>query len=179
MDPITAATHSAPYPFYAALRAAGGLAFDPELNQWIASSAEAVCAVLHHPDCHVRPAHEPVPKAIAEGPAGRVFGLLMRMNEGEQQRCPRAAIAPRLQDIAPRQVEALVRARVLQGGAEGLHQAQFIGPASVVAALLGFCPTDCHRVSELTADFVAGLSPLSQAQQLDAAHQARDRKSVV
>lgn len=50
MDPITAATHSAPYPFYAALRAAGGLAFDPELNQWIASSAEAVCAVLHHPD---------------------------------------------------------------------------------------------------------------------------------
>ncbi|SDX13375.1 hypothetical protein SAMN03159474_02376 [Pseudomonas sp. NFACC08-1] len=56
MDPITAATHSDPYPFYAALRAAGGLAFDPGLNLWIASSAEAVCAVLHHPDCHcVRP----------------------------------------------------------------------------------------------------------------------------
>ncbi|SDX13342.1 Cytochrome P450 [Pseudomonas sp. NFACC08-1] len=99
----------------------------------------------------------------------------MRMNEGEQQRCPRAAIAPRLQDIAHRQVEALVRARVLQGGPEGLHQAQFIGPASVVAALLGFSPTDCHRVSELTADFVAGLSPLSQAQQLDAAHQASEQ----
>lgn len=175
MDPITAATHPDPYPFYATLRAAGGLAFDPGLNLWIASSAEAVCAVLHHPDCHVRPAHEPVPKAIAEGPAGRVFGHLMRMNEGERQRCPRAAIAPRLQDIDPRQVEARVRARVLQEGAEGLHQAQFIGPASVVAALLGFSPTDCHRVSELTGDFVAGLSPWSQAPQLDAAHRASEQ----
>ncbi|WP_431494623.1 cytochrome P450 [Pseudomonas brassicacearum] len=175
MDPITATTHSDPYPFYAALRAAGGLAFDPGLNLWIASSAEAVCAVLHHPDCHVRPAHEPVPKAIAEGPAGRLFGHLMRMNEGERQRCPRAAIAPRLQDIDPRQVEALVRARFLQESAEGLHQAQFIGPASVVAALLGFNPTDCHRVSELTGDFVAGLSPLSQAPQLDLAHQASEQ----
>ncbi|MNP00770.1 Biotin biosynthesis cytochrome P450 [compost metagenome] len=131
--------------------------------------------MLHHPDCHVRPTHEPVPKAIAEGAAGRVFGHLMRMNEGERQRCPRAAIAPRLQGIDPRQVEALVRARFLQEGAEGLHQAQFIGPASVVAALLGFNPTDCHRVSELTADFVAGLSPLSQASQLDLAHRASEQ----
>lgn len=175
MDPITAATHPDPYPFYATLRAAGGLAFDPGLNLWIASSAEAVCAALHHPDCHVRPAHEPVPKAIAGGPAGRVFGHLMRMNEGERQRCPRAAIAPGLQDIAPRQVEALVRARLLRDGVEGLHQAQFIGPVSVVAALLGFNPTDSHLISELTGSFVACLSPLSQAPQLDAAHRASEQ----
>lgn len=175
MDPITAATHPDPYPFYATLRATGGLAFDPGLNLWIASSAEAVCAVLHHPDCHVRPAHEPVPKAIAGGSAGRVFGHLMRMNEGERQRCPRAAIAPGLQDIAPRQVEALVRARLLRDGAEGLHQAQFIGPVSVVAALLGFNPTDSHLISELTGSFVACLSPLSQAPQLDAAHRASEQ----
>lgn len=175
MDPITAATHPNPYPFYATLRAAGGLAFDPGLNLWIASSAEAVCAVLHHPDCQVRPTHEPVPKAIAGGPAGRVFGQLMRMNEGERQRCPRAAIAPGLQDIEPRQVEALVRARFLQDGVEGLHQAQFIGPASVVAALLGFNPTDSRLISELTGDFVACLSPLSQAPQLDAAHRASEQ----
>lgn len=175
MDPITAATHPDPYPFYAALRAAGGLAFDPVLNLWVASSAEAVCAVLHHTDCLVRPVHEPVPKAIAEGPAGHVFGHLMRMNEGERQRCPRAAIAPALQDTTPRQIEALVRARRLQDGAEGLHQAQFIGPASVVAALLGFNSTDSRLISALTGDFVACLSPLSQAPQLDAAHRASEQ----
>ncbi|WP_434610873.1 cytochrome P450 [Pseudomonas sp. D2-30] len=175
MDPITAATHADPYPYYSTLRANGGLDFDPHLNIWVASSAEAVCAVLHHPDCHVRPAHEPVPKAIAEGPAGRVFGRLMRMNEGERQRCPRAAIAPRLQDIDPRQVEALVKARLLRHGAEGVRQAQFSGPVSVVAQLLGFNPTDSHLISELTGDFVACLSPLSQAPQLEAAHRASEQ----
>jgi cytochrome P450 len=175
MDPITAATHADPYPYYASLRASGGLGFDAHLKLWVASSAEAACAVLHHPDCHVRPADEPVPKAIADGPAGQVFAHLMRMNEGERQRCPRAAIAPGLQDIDPRQVEALVRARLLREGAEGLHQAQFVGPASVVAALLGFNPAESRLISELTADFVACLSPLSQAKQLEAAHRASEQ----
>lgn len=175
MDPITAATDTDPYPYYASLRAHGGFGFDAHLKLWVASSAEAVCAVLHHPDCHVRPADEPVPKAIADGPAGQVFAHLMRMNEGERQRCPRAAIAPRLQDIDPRQVEALVRARLLREGAEGLHQAQFIGPASVVTALLGFNPAESRLISELTADFVACLSPLSQTKQLEAAHRAGEQ----
>ncbi|MBT2341567.1 MULTISPECIES: cytochrome P450 [Pseudomonas] len=175
MDPITAATHSDPYPFYATLRSAGGLAFDPELNLWIASSAEAVCAVLRHPACQVRPTHEPVPKAIAAGPAGQVFGRLMRMNEGDRQRCPRAAIAPGLQDIDPHQVEALVRTRFLRDGAAGLHHAQFIWPTSVVATLLGFNPADSRLVSELTGRFVACLSPLSHATQLDAAHRATEQ----
>ncbi|MBC3366381.1 cytochrome P450 [Pseudomonas sp. SWRI154] len=174
MNPIIAATHADPYPYYASLRANGGLTFDPRLKLWIASSAEAVCAVLHHADCHVRPADEPVPSAIADGPAGRVFGRLMRMNDGERQRCPRAAIAPVLQDIDPWQVEALVKTRFLRDGAEGLHQAQFIGPASVVAALLGFDPAQSRLISEWTGDFVACLSPLSQAAQREAAHRASE-----
>ncbi|ROM70564.1 cytochrome [Pseudomonas brassicacearum] len=179
MDPITAATHIDPYPYYASLRAHGGLTFDPPSNLWIASSAEAVCAVLRHPDCHVRPAHEPVPKAIADGPAGRVFGRLMRMNEGEQQRCPRAAIAPGLQDIDPQQVQALVRAQYLRADAAGLHHAQFIGPASVIAALLGFNPAESRLLSELTGDFVACLSPLSDAPQLAAAHRAAEQLATL
>ncbi|EJL01130.1 cytochrome P450 oxidoreductase, putative [Pseudomonas fluorescens Q2-87] len=175
MDPIIAATHPDPYPYYASLRAKGGLTFDRPSNLWIASSAEAVCAVLRHPDCQVRPADEPVPKAIAEGPAGRVFGQLMRMNEGERHRCPRAAIAPGLQDVDPQRIEDLVRARFLREGAEGLRQAQFIGPVSVIAALLGFNPADSRLVSELTTDFVACLSPLSDATQLAAAHRASEQ----
>jgi cytochrome P450 len=172
MDPITAATHPAPYPYYASLRASGGLTFNSQLNLWIASSAEAVCAVLRHSDCHVRPGHEPVPSAIVDGPAGRIFSRLMRMNEGERQRCPRAAIVPALNDIDQQQIETLVRPRFLKDGADGLHHAQFIGPSSVVAALLGFNPAESRLVSELTGDFVACLSPLSSPAQLDAAHRA-------
>ena len=177
MDPIIAATHADPYSYYAQLRAEGGLAFHPGLNLWVASSARAVAAVLAHPDCHVRPAHEPVPRAIADGMAGQVFGQLMRMNEGERQRCPRSAIAPGLELIDAREVEALVGARLITADAAGLYNAMFRGPVCVVAALLGFTPAQGRAISELTADFVARLSPLSDAAQLTAANAAAEQLS--
>jgi cytochrome P450 len=175
MDPIIAATHADPYPYYAQLRAEGGLVFHQGLKLWVASSARAVAAVLAHPDCHVRPSHEPVPKAIAQGMAGKVFGQLMRMNEGERQRCPRAAIEPGLALIDVNEVNSLVSARLIPPGAEGLYTAMFRGPVCVVAALLGFFPAQGRAISELTADFVACLSPLSNQVQLDAAHGATEQ----
>ncbi|MBZ9781848.1 cytochrome P450 [Pseudomonas sp. REP124] len=175
MDPLIAATHADPYPYYAQLRAEGGLTFHPGLNLWLASSARAVAAVLAHPDCHVRPALEPVPKAIAGSLAGEVFGRLMRMNEGERQRCPRSVIEPGLQLFDPLEVEALVAARLIAPGAEGLQAAMFLGPVCVVAALLGFSPAQGRIISELTADFVACLSPLSTATQREAANAAAEQ----
>ena len=175
MNPISAATHADPYPYYAELRAAGGLTFHPELKLWVASSARAVCAVLAHADCRVRPPQEPVPKAIASGMAGKVFGQLMRMNDGERQRCPRTAIEPSLQLIDDEQVRALVAARLLTADADGLYKAMFRGPVCVVAALLGFTPAQGRTISELTADFVACLSPLSNDLQLAAAHAAAEQ----
>lgn len=175
MDPIIAATHADPYPYYAQVRAEGGLVFHQGLKLWVASSARAVAAVLAHPDCQVRPPHEPVPKAIVGGMAGKVFGQLMRMNDGERQRCPRAAIQPGLALIEPNEVNALVGARLITADADGLNKAMFRGPVSVVAALLGFTPAQGRFISELTADFVACLSPLSNQGQLDAAHAAADQ----
>lgn len=177
MDPIIAATHADPYPYYAQLRAEGGLVFHQGLNVWVASSARAVAAVLAHPDCHVRPSHEPVPKAIVGGMAGKVFGQLMRMNEGERQRCPRSAIQPGLASIDADEVNALVGARLITPGAEGLYKAMFRGPVCVVAALLGFSPTQGRAISELTADFVTCLSPLDDQAQRDAAHVAAEHLS--
>lgn len=174
MDPIIAATHADPYPYYAKLRAEGGLTFDHGLKLWVASSARAVCAVLTHADCRVRPLQEPVPKAIASGLAGKVFGQLMRMNDGERQRCPRVAIEPSLQLIDDEQVQALVAARLMTADADGLYKAMFRGPVCVVAALLGFTPAQGRAISELTADFVACLSPLSNDLQLAAAHAAAE-----
>ncbi|WP_095055038.1 cytochrome P450 [Pseudomonas sp. Irchel s3b2] len=175
MDPIIAATHPDPYPYYAQLRAEGGLFFHQGLKLWVASSARAVAAVLAHPDCHVRPSHEPVPQVIAQGMAGKVFGQLMRMNEGERQRCPRAAIEPGLTLIDVHEVNALVGARLITPGADGLYAAMFRGPVCVVAALPGFSPAQGRAISELTADFVACLSPLSDPAQLDAAHVAAEQ----
>jgi cytochrome P450 len=177
MDPIIAATHSDPYPYYAQLRAEGELIFHPGLNMWLARSAQAVAAVLAHPDCHVRPAQEPIPKAIADGMAGQVFGQLMRMNEGERQRCPRSAIAPGLELIDAQEVERLVSARLITADAAGLYNAMFRGPVCVVAALLGFTPAQGRAISELTADFVDCLSPLSSPAQLAAAHAAAEQLS--
>lgn len=175
MDPIIAATHANPYPYYAQLRAEGGLVFHQGLKLWLASSARAVAAVLTHPGCHVRPAHEPVPKAIVDGIAGQVFGRLMRMNEGEKQRCPRAAIEPGLGLIDENEVRSLVAARLIAPGADGLYKAMFRGPVCVVAALLGFSPAQGRAISDLTADFVACLSPLSDQVQLQAAHAAAEQ----
>jgi len=175
MDPIIAATHADPYPYYAKLRAEGGLTFDHGLKLWVASSARAVSAVLTHADCRVRPLREPVPKAIASGMAGKVFGQLMRMNDGERQRCPRSAVEPALQLIDDNLVRTLVAARLMTADADGLYKAMFRGPVCVVAALLGFTPAQGRAISELTADFVACLSPLSNDLQLAAAHAAAEQ----
>jgi cytochrome P450 len=175
MDPISAATHADPYPYYAGLRAQGGFTFHHELRLWVASSARAVCAVLTHTDCRVRPAQEPVPTAITSGMAGEVFGQLMRMNDGERQRCPRSAIEPALELIDEAQVRALVAARLITVNTDGLYKAMFRGPVCVVAALLGFTPALGRAVSELTANFVTCLSPLSNDLQLMAAHSAAER----
>lgn len=175
MNPISAATHADPYPYYAQLRAEGGLTFHPELKLWVASSARAVCAVLAHADCRVRPAQEPVPKAIANGMAGKVFGQLMRMNDGERQRCPRSAIEPELAALDLEAVDRLVAARLITADAHGVHLAMFRGPVCVVAALLGFTPAQARVISELTADFVACLSPLSNDLQLAAADAAAEQ----
>lgn len=179
MDPINAATHVDPYPYYASLRADRGLAFHEDLRLWVASSARAVAQILAHPDCWVRPAYEPVPKAIAAGPAGKVFGHLMRMNDGERHRCPRQAVEPELALIDEVEVTARVKALFntipAPTSVAGLSDCMLRLPVSVVASLLGFAPQRLEELARLTADFVACLSPRSDQQQLDAAHSAAEQ----
>ena len=63
-DPLAAATHPDPYPYYADLVARRPLYRDDGLGLWIAASAAAVTAVLTSEHCRVRPAAEPVPGAL-------------------------------------------------------------------------------------------------------------------
>ncbi|MGQ3000443.1 MAG: cytochrome P450, partial [Variovorax sp.] len=82
-DPVKAVVHPDPYPYYATLRDGPPLAWNATLRLWVASRAEVIETLLQaHGALRVRPAAEPVPRAIVGQPAGEVFGHLVRMNEG-------------------------------------------------------------------------------------------------
>lgn len=161
MTPLEAATHQDPYDYYAGLRLRGGLLFDEGLGLWIASDARMVEVVLAHPDCRVRPLHEPVPAAIAGRAAGQVFAALMRMNDGAGHGCPRAIIEPALASVNIAQVMAQII-----GPVDNLNRFMFTFPVSVIASLLGVPRERLQEAAGLTRDFVACLSPLSSEARL-------------
>lgn len=164
MTPLQAPTHDDPYTYYATLRLNDELWFDADLGLWIASTAKTVEAVLVHPDCRVRPLHEPVPASIASGAAGQVFARLMRMNEGAGHQCPRAVIEPALAALDVQCIAAIVRQ--LSGCLPDLESWMFSLPVAAVGALLGV-PAEClSSVAAQTRHFVACLSPLSSETQL-------------
>ncbi|WP_339531067.1 cytochrome P450 [Pseudomonas mucidolens] len=168
MTPFEAASHADPYVYYANLRQHGDLFFEADLRLWIASGAPAVEAILGHPDCRVRPPHEPVPKAIAQGAAGFIFARLMRMNEGPQHQCPRRVIEPALAALDRQSIaDSVARAiQTLDKPFEDLDELMFTLPVSVIASLIGFPFGQLQAIAKLTRDFVACLSPSSNADQL-------------
>ena len=181
MTPFEAATHDDPYAYYSHLRRQKELFFDADLGLWIASGAQAVEAILVNPDCRVRPLHEPVPPAIAQGAAGLVFGRLMRMNEGAQHRCPRMAIEPALASVETESIADIVSRVVtaLDNSLETTDELMFTLPACVIASLIGLPSSRMQEVAKLTRDFVACLTPLSDETQLNKAHCAAAQLSRI
>lgn len=172
MTPFEAVTHRDPYGYYSQLRQQKELFFDESLGLWIASGARAVEAILENPDCRVRPLHEPVPTAIAQGAAGRVFGRLMRMNEGEKHQCPRMVIEAALASLEREGIVEIV-SRVVKTVDDSLDTrdgVMFTLPTCVIASLIGLPSSHIQEVAKLTRDFVACLSPLSNKTQIDKAH---------
>jgi cytochrome P450 len=173
-DAIAAVTHPDPYPWYAVLRQGPALVYDEGLRLWVASRAEVVREVLANPAMRVRPAAEPVPRAIAGTPAGELFGRLVRMNDG----APHAAHKPVLQRALAGLDLPSAHAQVLKVAtrmpAASLSDACFALPVAGVARLLGFAAEELPRISDWMRDFVACLSPLSSAAQLQAASEAAE-----
>jgi cytochrome P450 len=116
-----------------------------------------------------------VPAAIAGGSAGEVFGALVRMNEGERHTAPRLVLQRALAGAASGEV-AQQRARTIAAGllAAGhpIGDWAFEAPVSTVAGLLGFADNQLPAVARWMGDFVACLSPLSSAAQIEQAHAA-------
>lgn len=170
VDPVAAATHADPYPFYAELRAGPPLVWNERLHAWVASRAEVIeSLLLAHGALRVRPAAEPVPRAIVGGAAGEVFGHLVRMNDGAAHQAHRPALQRALAglDLDAAHSAALQVARSVP--AQPLSNALFSMPVRAVAHLLGFADDALPQVDGWMRDFVACLSPLSTADQLQGA----------
>ena len=172
-DPVAAATHADPYPFYAGLRAGPPLVWNEKLRLWVASRADVIASVLlAHGALRVRPAAEPVPRAIAGSAAGEVFGHLVRMNDGAAHQAHRPALQRALAGLDLDAVRAAALQIAHDVPVQPLSDALFSMPVQAVAHLLGFADEALPQVDRWMRDFVACLSPLSTADQLQGASAA-------
>ena len=174
-DPVAAATHADPYPYYAALRDGPALAWNAQLRLWVASRADVIEQVLQaHGALRVRPAAEPVPRAIMGSPAGEVFGHLVRMNDGAAHQAHRPALQRALAglDLDAVYASTLQVAHRVLAQQQPLSEALFSMPVQSVAHLLGFADDALPQVDRWMRDFVACLSPLSTPEQLQRASTA-------
>jgi cytochrome P450 len=179
-NPVAAACHDNPYPYYSDLLKGPALVFDEQLKLWVASRTAVIHEVLGNPHCLVRPSAEPVPSAIAGSSAGAIFAHLVRMNEGNTAHArPRFALQQAFGsvDLAGVGINTRQLAEAL-AGTHGLPESfaltpwMFDLPTYVVANLLGFDQAELPQLAAWMADFVRCLSPLSTDEQLTAASAA-------
>jgi cytochrome P450 len=150
---LTAAWQPDPYPFYATLaraHATTGLYLDPETHLWVACTPAAAQAALQAPALGVRPADEPVPRALQGRPSGAVFGGLMRMNDGAARHAaPKARAQRQLADWGHR-VPAAVQAVTglgLRPGERPINELLFDAPLATIAVLLGCAPREAIEIA--------------------------------
>ncbi|WP_404372114.1 cytochrome P450 [Corallococcus coralloides] len=140
-DPYQAVTHPDPYPYYATLRARGGLHRVPGFGPWIAADAATVRAVLTSEHCRVRPRSEPVPSHLVGTTGGALFGRLVRMNDGGPYPAVKQTLSRALLE-AQREVEAESRRWAERLFAtpslSRLPDAALQFPVFVLGSLLGF-----------------------------------------
>lgn len=185
-NPLAAATHHDPYPYYAALLRNGPLHWDDTLGMWIATSAEAVTAVLEHRSCYVRPTDEPVPATLQGTPVGHVFGNLVRMTDGASH-CPlKQAVSMTLTSLERDKTAelagtcaTLLRQKFAPLDRAGLTEFTLSLPEYTVAALLGFSSDHWPAVAKWTGDLARCIAPGAAPEQLERGqHAARELQAV-
>jgi cytochrome P450 len=169
-DAIAAASHPDPTPFYRKLREGQPVFWDASLGLWVVTSAEAVLAAFSEPAFLVRPPNEAVPHALAGRAAGRLFSLLVRMNDGafHAQHKPEVAAKSaslrltQVADLSAGMTESLLATFGVNGFLMEL-------PARVMAKALGVMDTELDGVVKHVRAFTRGIAPGADSAATDAA----------
>lgn len=181
-DPLQAAAHANPYPYYAELRKEARVFKDATTGLWVVARHDTVHAVLGDARLTVRPSTEPVPRAIAGQPAGEVFARLARMNEGDAHRIARQSLVNAMSAVdieavfqsARTHAAALIERSGTEADDAGLLDAlAFALPVRIVAERVGVSADDSLEAS--VRRFVACLSPASSPEALRDAHEAAEQ----
>ncbi|CAJ0800767.1 Biotin biosynthesis cytochrome P450 [Ralstonia thomasii] len=169
-DVLQAIVHADPAPYYAELAATRPFFFDATLGWWVAASAEAVDAVLGSRACRVRPADEPVPKAVAATPTGAFFGRLVRQIDGPDHSTRKAKVMAALGrlDVSALAGQALRHARTALPDAASLDaaldaDAHFRVPLATMAQTLLGDHADAPACQADIAAYLAALGPGASA----------------
>jgi cytochrome P450 len=172
-DPIAAVVQPDPYPYYAHLRLQRPLYFDEGLGLWVAASSAAVEAALAHPGLRVRPPAEPVPKALAGTPAGEVFALLVRMNDGDFHRQHRPEVERNVARFRRADVAAAAAGAALDLAGD-VDANTLLGsiPVRAIARLLGVPDTQLQATTWWVMDFVNGIAPQAAPEAIALASEA-------
>jgi cytochrome P450 len=180
-DPIAAATHRDPYPYYAELVARRPIHRDDALGLWVAAGASAVTAVMTSQHCGVRPAAEPVPAALVGSAAGELFGQLVRMTDGPRHAALKPAVSAGLAAFEGRVGEEAARwaehlSKELRPDVEPARLADFAFrlPVYVLATLLGATADVLSRTATWVDELVRGLAPGASPEAVHAAGVAAD-----
>ena len=165
-DALQAIVHADPAPYYAELATTRPFFFDAALGWWVAASAEAVDAVLGSTACHVRPADEPVPKAVAASATGAFFSRLVRQIDGPDHSARKARVMAALGrlDVCTLAGRAQRHARTALPDAASLDaalktQAHFRVPLATMAQTLLGDHADSPACQADIAAYLAALGP--------------------
>jgi cytochrome P450 len=170
LDPIAAATHPDPYPYYARLAAEPRLLYDAGLKLWVGASAECVEAVFNHGAARVRPPGEPVPPALAGSATGTLFARFARANDGPRHAELRAAVESaieRLSHDAPAAAGAGAGAETLDGFVDRF-------PIDVLAAALGFPAERLPDAFDWIRAFARAIAPNAGEREIAAGEAASE-----
>lgn len=181
-DALQAIVHADPAPYYAELAATRPFFFDAALGWWIAAGANAVDTVLGSTACRVRPADEPVPKAIATSATGAFFGRLVRQIDGPDHGARKAAVMAALGRLdvsalagrAHRQAYAALPDAASLDTALGTD-AHFRVPLATIAQTLLDDHADAPACQADIAAYLAALGPGAGAAAVSQADAAVDR----
>jgi len=178
-DPIAAATHPDPYPYYRRLRETQPLYFDRDCGFWVASGVPAIRAVLESAHCHIRPPAQPVPPNLAGTGIAPVFTSLVRMTDGDFHRRMKAAVVAGLAQVDGVVLQAIIDeglAALVPAGTADLRMLladlQYRLPAFVIARLLGIEAGDCHNAATRVAPFVAAMAAGASGERVEQGCQA-------